>query len=125
MHKGWLFLFLAIIFGVSGTTAMKYADGFNQLYPVLFALVFYILSLSSATFAIKRMSVSIVYAIWSGIGTVLLVGIGALLFNEAITLGKILATSSIILGVVGLHYSESQEHKQHQQQALEAISPES
>lgn len=124
MHKGWLFLALAIVFGVSGTTAMKYADGFNQLTPVFFALSFYGLSLASATLALKKMSVSILYAIWSGVGTVLLVGIGAVLFNESVTMGKVVAISLIILGVVGLHYSESQEHKHLKQQAPEGITPE-
>ena len=102
---GWIYLISAILFEVAGTTAMKMSDGFSKTIPSFAMAIFYILSLSALTFALKKFDVSMAYAIWSGVGTALITVIGFYYFKEEITLLKIVSISFIILGVVGLHLS--------------------
>ena len=103
----WLFLLVAIIFEVAGTTSMKLSDGFTKLVPSILMFLFYILSLVALTYALKKIDVSIAYAIWAGVGTALIAVIGIYHFKEPATLLKIGSIGLIIIGVVGLHLSSS------------------
>jgi len=101
----WIYLFTAIIFEVAGTTAMKMSDGFTKTTPSVMMGIFYILSLTALTFALKKLDVGMAYAIWSGLGTALITVIGIYYFQESITLLKIVSVGLIIFGVIGLHLS--------------------
>jgi len=96
---------MAILFEVAGTTSMKISEGFTKTVPSIAMAVFYILSLTALTFALKKFDVSMAYAIWSGVGTALITVIGFYLFREEITVMKIVSIGLIILGVIGLHLS--------------------
>ena len=97
-----LYLILAIILEVAGTTSMKLSDGFNHLGPSILIFVFYAASFIFLTLTLKRLEVSFVYAIWSGVGTFLIAGIGIFFFHEPVTLIKLVSLSLIIVGVIGL-----------------------
>jgi small multidrug resistance pump len=99
---GWIYMILAILFEVAGTTSMKFSEGFTKVWPSIFIFLFYALCFSVLTLALKTIEVSTAYAIWSGLGTVLIVTIGILWFNESVSLVKILSIVLIIIGVVGL-----------------------
>jgi len=101
----WIYLISAIVFEVIGTTAMKMSDGFTKTTPSIIMTIFYILSLTALTFALKKFDVSMAYAIWSGVGTALITLIGFYLFKEEITMLKVASIGLIIIGVVGLHLS--------------------
>jgi len=101
----WIYLIAAIVFEVAGTTAMKMSDGFTKTWPSVAMGIFYILSLTALTFALKRFDMSMAYAIWSGLGTALITVVGFYLFKEPLGLVKIASIGLIILGVVGLHLS--------------------
>ena len=101
----WTYLIFAIIFEVIGTTAMKLSDGFTKIVPSITMFVFYLLSLSALTYALKKFDVSMAYAIWSGLGTALITIVGVYLFKESMSLMKILSIGLIIIGVIGLHLS--------------------
>ncbi len=103
MH--WLYLALAIVLEVAGTTSMKLSEGFTRLVPTVLLVVFYALSFSLMTLALKRIDVSIAYAIWSGIGTALIAGIGIIWFREPATVVKVVSLGLIVAGVVGLNLS--------------------
>lgn len=103
MH--WIYPTLAILFEVAGTTCMKLTDGFSRLGPAVLMVVFYVVCYGFLTVAIKRVDVSVAYAIWSGIGTALIATIGALWFRESISLLKVCALLAIIGGVVALNLS--------------------
>jgi len=105
MH--WLYLILAILFEVLGTTAMKLSEGFTKTMPSIAMALFYILSLVMLTLTLKKIDVSIAYAIWSGLGTALIAGIGIVVFGESLTPLKLASIALIILGVVGLQLSMS------------------
>ena len=100
-----VFLVLAILAEVAGTTSMKLSEGFSKLFPSLGVVVFYGLSFTFLSFALKRLEVGVVYAVWSGVGTVLIATIGVLWFKEPVTAIKIGSLLLIILGVVGLNLS--------------------
>jgi small multidrug resistance pump len=101
----WFLLLIAILFEVGGTTCMKLSRGFTQLKPTLFMFVFYGVGLALMNIVIRRMDVSLVYAVWSGLGTALVATIGILWFKEPATALKLCSIGLIILGVIGLNMS--------------------
>jgi small multidrug resistance pump len=101
----WLYLIVAIVFEVAGTTAMKFSDGFTKTIPSIVMFVFYILSLVALTYALKKIDMSIAYAVWAGVGTALITFIGIVFFKEPSSMLKIVSIVLIIAGVVGLHLS--------------------
>lgn len=96
----WLYLVLAIVAEVLGTTAMKLSQGFSKIAPSVAMIAFYLLSLTFLTLALKKIEVSIAYAIWSGLGTTLITLIGILYFKENLDAIKLLGIVFIIVGVV-------------------------
>ena len=105
MLHAWIWLIGAIVFEVLGTTAMKLSEGFTKTVPSVAMGVFYILSLTALTYALKKFDVSMAYAIWSGVGTALITLIGIWYFKESISVMKLASIGLIIIGVVGLHLS--------------------
>lgn len=103
--QSWLYLTGAIILEVAGTTSMKLSEGFAKLVPSIMIFVFYGLSFAVLTIALKRIDLSVAYAIWSGVGTALIAVIGFLYFKEPVTATKIVSIGLIVIGVVGLHLS--------------------
>ncbi|MGE0081361.1 MAG: multidrug efflux SMR transporter [Thiohalomonadaceae bacterium] len=99
----WLFLAAAILLEVAGTTSMKLSGGFARLVPSILIFVFYAASFSALTLALKKIEVSVAYAIWSGVGTVLISLIGFLYFHEPASALKVASILLIVVGVVGLH----------------------
>jgi small multidrug resistance pump len=103
----WLYLLLAIVFEVSGTVSMKLSYGLTKLGPAMAVFFFYGLSLASLTFALKYIEVSVAYAVWSGLGTVLIATIGIMWFKEPATVFKMISIALVVLGVVGLNLSRT------------------
>ena len=101
----WLFLSLAIILEVCGTTCMKLSQGFSRVIPSVLIFVFYGLSFTAFTFALKRIDLSFAYAIWAGIGVLLISAIGVLYFKESLGVLKIVSVVLIASGVAGLYAS--------------------
>jgi small multidrug resistance pump len=105
MTTGCYFL-LAIVLEVAGITSMKLSEGFNHIYPSLMIFIFYGLSFIFLALSLKRMEVSIAYAMWSGIGTLLIAIIGIFFFHEHVTFIKLGSLGLIVLGVFGLRLGE-------------------
>ena len=99
----WVFLAGAIVLEVAGTTSMKLSQGFTRLVPSVLLFTFYAGSFAALTLALKKIDVSIAYAVWSGAGTALIAAIGILCFNETLTASKFISIALIIAGVVGLN----------------------
>lgn len=98
-----VYLVLAILLEVAGTTSMKLADGFSKPFPSVMIFVFYTLSFVCLTLALKRLEMSVAYAIWAGLGTSLIAIIGFAYFHEPMTVIKISALLLIVVGVTGLN----------------------
>lgn len=103
MGIAWLWLSAAIFLEVAGTTCMKLSEGFSRPAFGAAMLVLYVLSFSALTLALRSLSVSVAYAVWSGIGTALIAIIGVLWFREPVSALKIISLLLIILGVIGLN----------------------
>jgi small multidrug resistance pump len=103
----WFFLIGAIALEVAGTTSMKLSEGFTKLVPSVLLFVFYVASFVALTLALKKIEVSVAYAVWAGVGTALIAAIGILYFREAVTALKLVSLGFIIVGVVGLNLSEA------------------
>ena len=99
----WIYLLLAILLEVSGTSCMKLSDGFTQIVPSIFVFVFYSSSLVFLTLSIKAIDISVAYAVWSALGTALIAVIGARYFGEPMNATRIGFIGIIIVGVVGLN----------------------
>jgi len=101
MH--WLYLVLAILFEVGGTTCMKLSEGLTK--PLFTALIFilYGVSFVALALALKKLDLALSYAIWSGIGTAAIAMIGYFWFKEPMGAMKIGSILLIIIGVVGLN----------------------
>lgn len=97
------YLFIGILFGVLGTICMKLSHGLQKWKPSVCLILFYLISFIALTLALEGMDVSIVYALWSGIGTVLVAIIGIVVFEEAVSLRKIISLLLIVIGVIGIH----------------------
>jgi len=100
----WIYLLVAILFEVSGTTCMKLSQGFTRLVPSVLLFTFFALSFGAATLAIKRIEISVAYAVWSGVGTALIALVGIVWFKESLSLIKVASLALIILGIVGLNF---------------------
>lgn len=102
---GWVFLSLAIVLELSGTVSMKLSEGFTRLTPSVLMFIFYGASFTFLNFALKSMEVSTVYAIWSGVGIVLIAIVGIFIFQEKLSLSAVLWIGVIVVGVIGLSIS--------------------
>ena len=96
----WLYLFIAIVSEVVGTSALKASQGFTRLIPSLlviggYASAFYFLSLT-----LKSIPVGVAYAIWSGVGILLVSIAGFVLYRQTLELPAILGIILIVAGVV-------------------------
>ncbi|AWM18468.1 multidrug efflux SMR transporter [Bacillus inaquosorum] len=99
----WVFLCLAILFEVAGTVSMKLSSGFTKLTPSVLLIFFYGGSLFFLTLTLKSFDVSVAYAVWSGMGIVLITVVGFLFFQENVSVMKLISIGLIIGGVVSLN----------------------
>ena len=103
----WVYLAVAIVSEVVGTSALKASEGFSRLWPSAvvvagYASAFYFLSLT-----LKTIPVGVAYAIWSGVGVVLITSIAWILHGQALDLPAIIGILLIVAGVVVLNLFSS------------------
>ncbi|MBL8341600.1 MAG: multidrug efflux SMR transporter [Rubrivivax sp.] len=103
LSQAWAVLSAAIVLEVAGTTCMRLSEGFSRLTPSVLIFVFYAGSFALNTIVIRVLGLSVVYAVWSGVGTVLTALIGFLYFKEPATAMKLVCIGLIVIGVMGLH----------------------
>lgn len=103
----WILLVLAIVTEVGGTSLLKFSDGLRNLAPTAGALVLYLLSLGLLALSLSKIDVSVAYAIWSGLGTALIVLISIFFLGESVTWTKLLFMGLIVVGAVGLNLTSS------------------
>jgi small multidrug resistance pump len=94
------YLTVAILFEVVATTALKQTNGFTNLLPSLVAVVGYALAFYFLSLPLRTMPVGIVYALWSGVGIVLITAIGWLWFRQTLDLPALVGMGFIMVGVV-------------------------
>jgi len=109
--KHWLFLGTAIISEVIATSALKASDGFSRFWPSVIVVVGYAISFYLLALTLKTLPVGIAYAIWSGLGIVLISLIGAILFGQKLDLAAVIGMGLIIAGVIVMNvFSRTVSH---------------
>ena len=104
-------LVLAIVFEVLGTSAMQAAQHFTKLLPTLVMVVCYAVAFYFLSWSLSYVPVGIAYAIWSGLGIVLISMVGYLVFGQTLDLAALVGLGLIIAGVLVLNlFSKSAFH---------------
>ncbi|EAT13817.1 QacE family quaternary ammonium compound efflux SMR transporter [Bermanella marisrubri] len=109
--NSWLLLMVAILAEVIGTSSLKASEGFTKLWPSIgtvigFSIAFYCLSLT-----LKVIPVGVAYAVWAGLGIVLITLIGWWLFGQTLDWAAVLGMGLIVTGVVIMNvFSKSVSH---------------
>nr|WP_315250655.1 SMR family transporter [uncultured Duganella sp.] len=109
--KNWLYLGVAIVSETIATSALKASEGFSRPLPSLlvvagYAIAFYFLSLT-----LRTIPVGIAYAVWSGVGILLIALVGWLVFGQKLDLPAMIGMALIIAGVVVMNvFSRTSAH---------------
>lgn len=101
--QAWGLLAAAILLEVVGTTCMKLADGFSNWGPAGVMFGCYAAAFACNTLVVRTLDLSVTYAVWSGVGTLLTAAVGILWFKEPATVLKLVSIGLIVIGVLGLH----------------------
>lgn len=105
-----LFLSIAILSEVVGTTALKASDGFSKLLPSVIVVIGYGVSFFLLSLALRSIPVAVAYAIWSGVGQTLIVVVAWFAFRQTLNTGELAGMGLIIAGVVTLGFFSSGAH---------------
>lgn len=96
----YLLLGIAIIAEVIATSLLKASAGFTKLIPSLIVVMGYSTAFYCLSLTLKTLSIGIVYAIWSGVGVVLVTLIGKVFFQQQLDSAAQLGIGLIVLGVL-------------------------
>lgn len=105
----WVWLAGAISLECIATLNLKASEGFSRVLPSIVVVLGYVGSFVLLGAVLKRLDVGIVYAIWSGAGTVVVVAVGCALFGESLTMFRLVGVGVIILGVIVVNLSGSHD----------------
>ncbi|HGM9851969.1 TPA: SMR family transporter [Proteus mirabilis] len=109
--NGLTYLILAIISEVIATTVLKASDGFSRLYPSIVVVMGYCFSFWALSQVVKVMPLGIAYAIWSGLGIVLVSVAAVFVYQQKLDLPAIVGMTLIIAGVLVINLlSNSTSH---------------
>ncbi len=111
MPKTYLILLLAVAAETVGTTALQASQQFTRLLPSVLVVVAYGVSFYLLGLTLKFMPVGIVYAIWSGLGIVLIALIGYVVFGQKLDWPAALGLAMILSGILIIHlFSKTAGH---------------
>ncbi len=109
--KYWLFLSIAIVSEVVATSALKSSEGFSRLVPSAVVVVGYLLAFYFLSLTLKAIPIGIAYAIWAGVGIVLIALVGWWLYGQKLDLAAIIGMGLILAGVAVINvFSTSGGH---------------
>lgn len=101
--KAWLLLAVAILGEVVATSALKSSEGFTRTLPSVFVVAGYGVAFYCLSMVLKDIPVGIAYAVWSGLGIVLVTGIAWLLHGQRLDAWGFVGIALIIAGVAVLN----------------------
>jgi small multidrug resistance pump len=87
----WVYLALAIVAEVFGTSFLKQAEGFTRLWPSVTVVVSYVVAFYFLSLTLKTLPVGIAYAVWAGAGVALIVLVGFVFFGQQLGIVLIVA----------------------------------
>ncbi|KAB1498701.1 MAG: SMR family transporter [Serratia proteamaculans] len=98
--SGFMYLTMAIVAEVIATTMLKASEGFTRLWPSLVVVVGYAVAFWGLSMVVKTMPLGIVYAIWSGMGIVLVSIAAVFVYQQKLDLPAVFGMGLIIAGVL-------------------------
>ena len=109
MNK-WLVLGVAIVAETIATSALKSSEGFTKVWPSVIVLVGYAVAFYFLSLTLRTIPVGIAYAIWSGVGIILITLAGWLIFGQKLDAPALIGMALIIAGVVIMNVFSSAGH---------------
>ena len=106
---GYWYLAIAIVAEVLATSALKESQGFSKLLPTLLVMAGYGASFYFLSLVLQTIPIGVAYALWAGLGIVLITIVGAVVFGQKMDLAAIFGIALIISGVVVLRVFSSME----------------
>ena len=101
--KNWLILFIAIVAEVIATSALKSSEGFTKPIASIVVVLGYMIAFYSLSLTLKTIPVGIAYAVWSGVGIVLITTVAWIVFDEKLDVWGIIGIALIMSGVLVLN----------------------
>lgn len=109
--NAWLYLSVAIVAEVAATSALTASQGFTRPLPSILVVVGYGLAFYCLSMSLRSIPVGIAYAIWAGVGIVLISLIGWAVFKQSLDIPALLGMGLIVAGVIVLNvFSKSVAH---------------
>jgi len=109
MNK-WLILGMAIAAETVATSAMKSSEGFTRLVPSVIVVIGYAIAFYFLSMTLKEIPVGIAYAIWSGVGIVLISLVGWIMYGQKLDAPALIGIALIISGVVVMNAFSKSGH---------------
>jgi small multidrug resistance pump len=111
MPLHYIFLIFAIIAETIGTTALQASHQFTRFWPSVLVVIAYGLSFYLLAQTLRVMPVGVVYAMWSGLGIVMITAIGYLVFGQRLDLPAVIGIGMILCGILVIHlFSKTSPH---------------
>ena len=111
MVKSYLILFLAIVFETIGTSFLNKSDQFTKIVPSILTIGGYIGAFYCLSVVLKDIPIGLAYAIWAGLGIVLIATIGWVVFKQHLDLPALIGMGLIVAGVLVINlFSKSISH---------------
>lgn len=107
MQCDYLYLSLAILAEVAATSALKAAAGFTKFAPSLIVVLGYGLAFYFLSLTLRSIPVGIAYAIWSGVGVIMVSVIGWMLYGQSLDMAAIAGILLIVIGVIVINLFSS------------------
>lgn len=109
--KNWLILFIAIVAEVIATSALKSSEGFTKPMASIVVVLGYMIAFYCLSLTLKTIPVGIAYAVWSGVGIVLITTVAWIVFDQKLDVWGIIGIVLIMSGVLILNLlSKSSSH---------------
>lgn len=103
----WLYLSIAIVAEVIGTSFLKSSEGFTRLAPSLVVVLAYVVAFYFLSLTLKTLPVGVAYAVWAGAGTALIALAGFAFFGQSLDAAAIVGIALIVAGVVVINACSS------------------
>lgn len=117
----WILLALAIVAEITGTLSMKWASVSDGSTGFILMLVMITLSYIFLSFAVKKIALGVAYALWEGIGILLIALFSVMLFDETLTTMKIAGLTTLVAGIVLIKSGTRKPAKQQKEQTHAAV----
>ncbi|HAJ13160.1 MAG: SMR family transporter [Hydrogenophaga sp.] len=109
--NGWIALGLAIVAEVVGTSALKASEGFTRPVPSALVIAGYAVAFYCLSLVLRTIPVGVAYAVWSGLGIVLITLVAWVVYGQAIDLAGLIGMALIVAGVLVLNlFSRTAPH---------------